>query len=98
MEIGSSILASQHFLLDIKILPPIQSLPCLKMAIIAPYPYPKGYFFAPRREGWQPVRGNAISTSGFKARQEKVSDRCQHLLPHRRLGQHASDFYGPDHR
>jgi hypothetical protein len=44
MEIGSSILASQHFLLDIKILPPIQSLPCLKMAIIAPYPYLKGYF------------------------------------------------------
>ena len=98
MEVGSSILASQPFLLDIKILPPVQSLPCLKMAIIAPYPYPKGYFFAPRREEWQTVRGNAISTSGFKARQEKISDRCQHLLPRSGLMQHASDFYSPNHR
>jgi hypothetical protein len=26
--------------------------PCLKMAMIAPYPYLEGYFFAPRREWW----------------------------------------------
>jgi hypothetical protein len=48
MEIGSSILASQRFLLDIKILPPVRSLPYLKMQMIAPNPCPKGYFFAPR--------------------------------------------------
>jgi hypothetical protein len=47
MEIGSSILASQLFLLDIKILPPVQSSPYLKMAIIASNPHIKGYFFAP---------------------------------------------------
>jgi len=42
--------------------------------------------------------GTANSTHKSKAPQQKVSCARQHILAHRGLGQHSSDFNCPHHR